>query len=317
MLHSGSMTNVVRVLVAVVAVVAAALLVSARLRTPAEVSTDGRIHIAASFYPLAEFSRQVGGAHVEVNTVVPAGSEPHEYEPTPEELARVYTAAVFLFNGSGLDPWAERVADEIAQRSVRVINMSDQLPLLAAATVEGQADDRQFDPHVWLDPILAQRAVGVILDAFIAVDPEHAPAYRSRAAAYHELLKQLDQDFRSGLQLCARRDLVTSHAAFGYLAKRYDLSVLNIAGLSAEEEPSARRVSELARAAREKQIRYIFFETLVSPKLAQTLASEIGATTLVLNPLEGLSDEEQRSGKDYLSIMRDNLRNLRVALECQ
>lgn len=311
------MKNFARVLLVIVVTAVGGFFISTKLRTDSLVPVDGRIRVAASFYPLAEFARQVGEDRVHVTTVVPADSEPHDYEPTPEELARVYTAAVFLYNGSGIDPWAERVAAEVERSGVHTINMSAQLPLLSAPAGEDRGQAQRFDPHTWLDPVLAQTQVTVIRDALIAVDPEHAPAYRSRAAAYHKRLQQLDEDFRSGLQLCARRDLVTSHAAFGYLAKRYDLSVLNIAGLSAEEEPSARRVSELARAAREKQIRYIFFETLVSPKLAQTLASEIGATTLVLNPLEGLSDEEQRSGKDYLSIMRDNLRHLRVALECQ
>ncbi len=285
-------------------------------RQQPQTNTEG-VQVVASFYPLAEFARQVGGSLVHVTTVVPADSEPHEYEPTPQELAKVYGAAVFLYNGSGVDPWAERIAGELRQKGVRVINMSETVPLLSAPVVEGQASESPFDPHFWLNPVLVQKQVEIIRDAFIGVDPIHNSTYMSQAEVYKRQLQQLDQDYNNGLSVCARRDIVTSHAAFGYLATQYNLSVINISGISPEVEPSARVVSEIAKTAREKHINYIFFETLVSPKFAQTVASEIGATTLVFNPLEGLTHEEIQAGKNYLSVMRDNLQNLRTALECR
>lgn len=276
-----------------------------------------KIQVVASFYPLAEFARQVGGELVQVTPVVPADSEPHEYEPTPQEHALVYNASAFLYNGSGLDPWAERIAPELKQKGVRVVNMSEVTPLLSAPVVDGEEPESQFDPHFWLDPVLAQKHVEVIHDTLVAVNPADASTYQRQADAYREQLQKLDQEYQSSLASCKRREIVTSHAAFGYLAKRYNLSVINITGISPEEEPSARTLSEITRFAKQKNIQYIFFETLVSPKLAQTIASEIGAKTLVFNPIEGLTDEERQAGKDYLSLMRDNLQNLRLALECR
>ncbi|MDP3997334.1 MAG: zinc ABC transporter substrate-binding protein [Candidatus Andersenbacteria bacterium] len=285
-------------------------------RRGVNVSGQG-VAVAASFYPWAEFARQVGGDLVRVTTVVPAGSEPHDYEPMPQEMAAVYDADIFIYNGSGIDPWAERVAPDLRQKGVRVINMSDTVSLLSAPTVTGQPSEGQYDPHFWLDPVLVAKQIGVIRDALAAVDPAQAAVYGAQTDAYAAQLAALDREYRSGLQSCALREIVTSHAAFGYLARRYNLSVINIAGLSPEEEPSARTLSDIAQLARQKNIKYIFFETLVSPKLAQTVAAEIGAQTLVFNPLEGLTDAERQAGDSYISIMRDNLQNLRMALECQ
>lgn len=274
------------------------------------------VKVVASFYPLAEFARQVGGNAVHVTTVVPAASEPHEYEPTPQEIAQAYAAAVFIYNGSGVDPWAERIAPELTQHGVRVVTMSAVMPLLSAPLVLGGADEGLIDPHFWLNPVLAQKQVEAIRDALVAVDPAHAFVYTSQANTYKAQLVKLDGDYKAGLASCGRRDIVTSHAAFGYLAKQYNLVPINISGISPEEEPSARVLSEIADLAEQKHVSYIFFETLVSPRLAQTIASEIGAHTLVFNPLEGLTDVERQAGKNYISVMRDNLQNLRTALEC-
>ncbi len=274
--------------------------------------TEG-VQVVASFYPWAEFSRQVGGDLVQVSTVVPAGSEPHEYEPSPQDLARVYEADVFIYNGSGIDPWAERIASELEQKGGRVLNMSEITPLLALA--EGGAG--HFDPHFWLDPVLVESHLEAIRSALAAVAPQGAAAFQAHREAYVVQLRALDQAYRQGLAVCARRDIVTSHAAFGYIAKRYNLEAITIAGLSPEEEPSARTLSEITKSAREKNTKYIFFETLVSPKLAQTVADEIGADILVFNPLEGLTPQEVETGQDYLSVMRGNLQNLRIALDCR
>lgn len=278
------------------------------------------VQVVASFYPLAEFARHVGGNLVQVQTVVPAGSEPHDYEPTPQDVVGVHNASVFIYNGGGVDSWADKIAPELMQKGVRVINISDHVSHLANPSIEGKAAEEPegpFDPHFWLDPVLAQEQVKVISEALIAVDPEHAVTYTAQSEAYIAQLQSLDQEYQSGLASCVRRDIVTSHAAFGYLAKRYNLTPINISGISPEEEPAPRTLSEIAQIAKQKNIKYIFFETLVSPKLAQTIALEIGAKTIAFNPLEGITDEERQAGKDYLSLMRDNLQSLRIAMECR
>jgi zinc transport system substrate-binding protein len=284
------------------------------------ISTENtNIKVVASFYPLAEFSEKVGGKNVEVINIVPPGVESHDFEPTPQYIAKVYSARVFIYNGSGFDPWAEKIAPELEKRGVSVVNMTQYFELLRTEEhkEEEYHEGEEFDPHIWLDPVLVKKQVEIIRDTLKGVDSENAQEYESNAGNYLRELSQLDQKYKNGLASCVIRDAVASHAAFGYLAKRYGLNVVNIAGLSPEEEPSPKRMAEIADLARDKNIKYIFFETLVSPKLAETIASEIGARTLVFNPLEGLTPEDLSAGKNYVSVMEENLTNLKIALQCQ
>jgi len=273
---------------------------------------SGKIKVVASFYPLAEFTSQVAKEHAEVTNMTPAGAEPHDYEPTPQQIAGIYNAKLLVANGAGLDPWANKIKSDLQAHGIAVISLSDQFQLLPPPDQESTAD-----PHFWLDPALSQQEVGAIRDALIKVDPVNAGDYQKNAAGYIGQLKALDQQYQQGLASCTKHDVVTSHAAFGYLAKHYGLNQIAIAGLSPDAEPSAARMAEIAQEAKQKDIKVIFFETLVSPKLAQTIATEIGAQTAVFNPLEGLTDEELQQGKNYISVMQDNLNNLRSALECK
>jgi zinc transport system substrate-binding protein len=286
-----------------------------------KVLAEEKLRIAASFYPLAELARQVGGNRVEVINMTPAGVEPHDYEPTPRDIIRIRSAKVFLFNGGNTDAWAEKIQEDLKKRGVEVVNMSETLAksgeLLKGQEVVEESEKAGFDPHFWLDPVLMQKQAMVVRDVLIKVDPGNVEYYTKTAADYLNQLAALDQKYREGLAHCQIRDVITSHAAFGYLARRYNLNMIYISGLSPNEEPSPRRIADIARLARQKNIEYIFFEPLTSPKLAQTIAQEVGAKTLVFNPLEGLTDEEVQAGKNYISIMEENLKNLRIALRCQ
>jgi zinc transport system substrate-binding protein len=269
-----------------------------------EVAPTSKVGIVASFYPLAEFARQVGGDKVAVDTVVPAGIEPHDFEPTPQDIAGINKAALFIYNGGSLDPWAGKVNAELS-------------PLVKVLDMSSLVDCRSDDPHFWLDPVFAQKEVEIIRDALISADHPNAETYRQNAASYLGKLQALDREFASTLSSCANREIFTSHAAFSYLAARYGLKQSSIAGFSPDAEPSARQLAALADEAKARNIRYIFFETLSSSKLADTLSAEVGAQTLVLNPLEGLTSDEVKSGMDYISVMRQNLANLKLALECR
>ena len=285
---------------------------------------NGKLNVAASFYPLAFLSQQIGGDLVSVTQVTPGGVEPHDYEPTPQDLVAVHQAKVFIMNGAGVDGWADKVRDELEQNGVVTVRMLDKISPLGGFNEEGETDplnptstnaDVQ-DPHIWLDPVLVQREVILIRDAFLKADPAHADQYENNVIALISKLSALDQSYRSGLTGCALHDVVTSHNAFRYLAKEYGFITLAITGISPDEEPSAQRLAELADFARKNGVKYIFFETLVSPKLAQTVATEIGAQSLVLNPIEGLTPADTAKGADYLSIMKENLQNLRTAMQC-
>lgn len=275
---------------------------------------EKKISIVATFYPLQDFAESVGGDAVRVRSIVPAGTEPHDYEPTPQDIVSIYQADIFLLNGAGIDAWAEKIRPELERRGVTVVQMSEVVALLSAKAREGET--QVFDPHFWLDPVWVQKEAEALRDALILRDPSRADAYAENARRYIALLADLDREYREGLQRCELHTIVTSHQAFAYLAQRYGFEVISISGISLEAEVSPRALAEIAGTVRRLGLRYIFFETLVSPKIAETLAEEVGAQTLVFNPLEGLTDEERQAGKDYLSIMRENLNNLQTALQC-
>ena len=274
--------------------------------------SDG-VRVVTSLYALSDFAGHVGGGLVSVTNITPAGTEPHDYEPTPQDIARVYSADLFIFNGNGMDPWADKILPDLEAQGIVVLRMSDHVRSLEA----GPEGNGERDPHFWLDPGIAQKEVGIIADALTKIDEGHAKEYIQNRDSFIAALAQLDREYEAGLSSCLLHEIFTSHNAFAYLAARYNLGVRYIQGLSPDEEPSARRIAELADRARAENVRYIFFETLVSPRVANTLAGEIGAQTLVLNPIEGLTDAELRDGKDYISIMRNNLVALRTALSCQ
>ena len=261
-----------------------------------------QVQVVATFYPLAFLAEQVGGDLVQVTTVVPNGVEPHDFTPTPQDIVKVTNADVFIYNGSGFDTWAENIPaeDYIKARQIK-------------ASSAGTLDD----PHVWLDPVLAQGIVADIREAYSQLDPVHSISYNDNAEQVVAQLQQLDSDYKTGLANCDIRQAIVSHDAFNYLADRYAIELLPIAGLNPNDSPSAQTIVALSEVARTYGIRYIFFEELTSPKLSETLASEVGATTLVLSPIEGLTEEEQAAGDDYLSIMQRNLDNLALAMRCQ
>lgn len=280
---------------------------------------EEKISVIATFYPLEELARSVGGDRISVRSIVPTGAEPHEYEPSTQDILSVYEADVFLLNGAGVDAWAEKIRPELEQRGVKVRQMSENISLLSHAPEEEgeEAETNPYDSHFWLDPVNAQEEARAIATTLIERDPAGEVAYLERRDETLEKLSALDNEYRNGLKVCRQNTIITSHNAFSYLAERYGFMTLSISGISPEAEPSPRRLAELANVMQEKKIKYVFFETLVSPKVSETLARETGATALVFNPIEGLSDEERGKGEDYFTIMRKNLNNLKTALECQ
>lgn len=290
---------------------------------PAEDRGTEKLTVAATFYPLAEFAARAGGDQIEVIQIIPDGAEPHEYEPSPRDIALIYSADIFLVNGAGLDVWAERIREELEGKGVKVIVMAEHIDLLKSGG-DGHADEENeahggngTDPHFWLDPLNAVKEVEIIRDALIEKDPANADLYKKNTDAYIKLLREIDSQYEIKLSSCDQNEIITSHAAFGYLADRYGFTQTGISGISPQEEPSTAKIAALADLAKSKNIKYIFFETLVSPRLAETLAAEVGAQTLLLHPIGGLNAEDIASGKNYATLMLDNLTNLSIALECR
>ncbi len=283
------------------------------------------LKVAASFYPLAFFAEQVGKDLTDVTQITPGGVEPHDYDPSPQQLATVQDARVFIMNGAGADAWGDKVIDGLKRNGAVTLRMTDVIKPMGGFNEEGNADPLKpsaananaYDPHIWLDPVLAKKEIALIRDAFIQADPAHAVQYARNANDVTGQLSSLDREFRRGLQHCAVKDAVVSHNAFRYMAQEYGFSTLAVAGLDPEQEPSPERIAQLADFGKKNGIKYIFFETLASPKIAEALADEIGAQSLVLNPIEGLTENEEKNGDNYLTLMRQNLQNLRTAMQCR
>jgi zinc transport system substrate-binding protein len=282
------------------------------LRNPT--APTNKIKVTTSFYPMAEFARQVGGDKVDVTTMVKPGTEPHDYDPAPGDLAHLYQSRLFVYNGAGLEKWVDRVQPDLAANHITAVKASSGIPLRSTAP---GSDETGADPHVWLDPVLAQQEVANIEAGLVQADPTNAAYYHDHASQFKAKLAHLDRSYHDGLMTCARRDIITSHQAFGYLGDRYHLDVLTLSGLSPDAEPTPQQLAAAAQFARDHQVKYIFFETLASPKLSETVAREVGAQTLVFNPLEGLTDDQIAAGANYLTVQQDNVNHLRIALDCK
>jgi zinc transport system substrate-binding protein len=280
---------------------------------PAKGGPSGdRMPVVASFYPLFEFAQRIGGDRVAVRNLVPPGAEPHDYEPTPRDVQAMHRARVIVFNGVGLEPWGRRLLEGLPAGVVRV-NASEGISL---ATISSGEDRGRRDPHVWLDPVRAQQQVDNVLAGLVGADPSGRGAYEANAAAYKRQLAALHGRFARRLGPCRKKVFVVSHIAFGYLAARYGLTQIAVSGLEPEAEPSAAKLREILRLIRRHDLRVIYYETLVSQRVASTIAREAGIRTLVLNPIEGLTRRDIQQGRHYVSVMDDNLRNLAEGLDC-
>jgi zinc transport system substrate-binding protein len=266
-----------------------------------ETSVGAEKTVVAGFYPLAWAAEQIGGQGLEVVNLTPPGAEPHDIELTPRDVQRVHDADLVLYLGSGFQPALQKAVEKRPGPSLDLLERQQLVP--------GGADEQgRYDPHVWLDP---SRFAEIVTAIGPALDDEEA------ATRLAERLRALDAEMAAGLGSCRRHEIVTSHAAFGYLAKRYGLRQIALTGLSPEAEPSPRDLEALIGEVRRSGATAVFFETLVSPKLAETVAREAGAESAALDPLEGLTEDEVAAGQDYVSIMRNNLATLRAALGCR
>ncbi len=260
--------------------------------------TDGEVSVLAAFYPLQFAAERVGGDAVTVDSLTPPGAEPHDVELTPQQVAEVAEADLVVYI-KGFQPAVDEAV--AAQASDRAIDVSADVPL------------RDSDPHVWLDPTNMVVIADAIADRLATIDPEAAAGFRANAESLDADLQLLDGEWRDGTAECSSRDLVVSHEAFGYLADRYDLTQVGISGLSPESEPTPGQLAEITDFVRANDVRTIYYETLVDPKVAETVAAETGAQTAVLDPLEGLAEG---SSDDYLSVMRTNLDTVKSGQPC-
>lgn len=282
---------------------------------------DGRLQVLASFYPLQFITQEIGGDLVDVTSLTPTGAEPHDLELSPAAARSVGDADLVVY----LSDFQPAVDDAIAQREpAHVVDAADSANL-EAHELQGEEDDHgeehsaddghdhgALDPHFWLDPQRLSAVSEDVVAELSAIDPDNADTYAQRGQELTASLTDLDTAFTDGLAQCDSQLLVTSHEAFGYLAERYGLEQVGISGIDPEAEPSPARIKEVSAIIKDRGVTTIYFETLVSPKVTETLASDLGITSAVLDPIESLSDPDG----DYRSVMMSNLEALQAGLGC-
>ena len=272
-----------------------------------------KLQIVASFYPLYFLSEQIAGDKADVVNITPAGAEPHDYEPTAQDIAQIENSKLLVLDGTGLEAWGNNIKQNLNPKNTTVLIVGDGI--IDQKVMEDGQD--VIDPHIWLSPPLVKQITDKITQALIQIDPANSNYYQTNANSLKAKLDNLDVEYKQGLSNCAEKNIITSHAAFGYLATTYGLNQVSIAGLSPDAEPSPQQLADITKFAKANNVKFIFFESLVSPKLSDTIANEIGAKTLVLNPIEGLTNDEISQGKNYFTEMQNNLSNLKTALQCK
>jgi zinc transport system substrate-binding protein len=274
--------------------------------------SDGKLQVTASFYPMYFFASRIGGDKANVISITPASAEPHDYEPTTQDLVAIQNSNMLVLNGGALEAWGNKIKGQLPA-NVLVVTAGEGL---ANKQLNENGQIIQ-DPHIWLDPILAKKEVAVIEKGFEKIDPKDSTYFQVNAQKLNSDLDTLNTEYSHAFTNCAQTDFITSHAAFGYLGAQYGINQIPISGVSPDEEPSTQKLVEITNLVKARNIKVIFFESLISPKLSDTIANETGAKAMVLDPIEGITKDGLATGQNYLTIMKQNLNNLQIALQCQ
>ncbi|MBD3918668.1 zinc ABC transporter substrate-binding protein [Paenibacillus sp. PR3] len=305
---------------ALIMIAAIALLLSGCGSSASSKLSADKTNVVTSFYPLYYLASEIGGDYANVINLIPTGVEPHDWSPKSRDLDTAANAQLLLYNGAGLEGWIDDFLEGLPKGSQLMTGaMSDGISLLDADSEEAHEDhdhgDLDVDPHTWVSPKSMLVMADNVKQMLIKADAAHEEQFRANYEKVAEQLKTLDEQYTRELGAVKKHDIVVSHQAFGYLARDYGLHEQSIMGLSPDAEPRAQDLLKLAKFVKENDVKYIFFEELVSGTLAETLANEADVDTLVLNPVEGLTDKQQKNGDNYVTIMESNLQNLLKALQ--
>ncbi len=282
-----------------------------------------KLQVIVTLFPLYDMARAIGGEHATVSLLLPPGAEAHSFEPRPGDILRLHQSDLFIYTGPFMEPWAESLLKGVDSKRLGAINAGIGIPLLKQGKEQADADGHEHghgggDPHIWLDFRNAETMVTTIATGFTAKDPAHAASFRLNAQRYRARLAELDRRYRSGLADCGSRTVIhAGHFAFGYLAKRYGLRYLSAFPSSGDSEPNARQMATMVELVRSTGVGAIYYEELVSPRLADTLAKETGSRLLLLSAAHNVSREELARGITLPEIMEHNLENLRQGLKCR
>jgi len=265
-----------------------------------------QLKVLASFYPLYEFTKIIGGERIDVSVIVPSGIEPHDWEPTIQDLQKMQNADIIVINGIDLEPWITKLVS--VNPDILIVDTSNGISLL-------EKDKHMFnnkiqnDPHIWLDPVLAKKQIQNIVDGLIRIDPQNTDYYQENANAYNSKLILLDNKIRNELSICVKKDFLAFHDAFSYFANEYGLNQNTIIGINSSEEPTALTLQQIVQKAQNLDLHIIFTEEAVNPRISEVIADEIGAKVLTLSPIE-----IYEKNSDYIIRMEQNLSNLKEEL---
>ncbi|MBM2852283.1 MAG: hypothetical protein HW420_830 [Candidatus Nitrosotenuis sp.] len=278
-----------------------------------------KLNVVASFYPLYEFSKNVARDKAEVSAFIPIGVEPHDWEPSANDILNLKESSIFVYNGVGMEPFVDKLIDSGEYNNVKFVETTEGINLIQTNDEHQNEPDNHtvYNPHVWLDPVLAKHQVMMIKDAMIDADPDNKKYYEDNANAYSIKLDELNSKIQTELSHCKKDTFMPFHDAYSYFANRYGLKTLPLSGVSPESEVTATDLREFVDFIQKNEIKTIYSEELVDPKLATTLAEEADAQVLIFSPLEGLTNQETIDGITYLDKMNENVQNLKIGLECQ
>ncbi|AKU26140.1 High-affinity zinc uptake system binding-protein ZnuA [Geobacillus stearothermophilus] len=307
---------------------ASALLYGCQSKPENETGTSNdRLTIYTTVYPLEDFTKKIGGDLVEVKSIYPPGAEAHTFEPTTKTIEQIAGADAFIYIGHGMEPFAEKLKETLQNEHVQFLAATNGIELLESNHEEGHEEEHQDehgeehehdhgdkDPHVWLDPIRSIAVAENIRDLLVELNPEKKEQFNQNFAALKAKLERLDGQFRSVIEKAPKKEMLVAHAAYGYWEDRYGLRQLSVSGLSPTNEPSQKELAALIDLAKRHDIRYVLFERNTPAKIAETVQREIGAKALYLHNLESVTDEDRKQGRDYFDLMEENIKTIEQAL---
>jgi len=314
-------------------------LVCACQKKEAQAPEQKKLTVVTTLFPLYDFARTIGGDRADVNLLLPPGIEPHTFEPKPADVVKVSKADLFVFTNEYMEPWAKSFISGLPANNITVVDTSTGVTLQKGAPEEeehegehgdeghghddhAEADHHHhhggMDPHIWLDFANARIMVDNILSAMVAKDPANRDYYSARAETYKAGLKKLDDEFRTGLSRCGKRVLLHGgHYAFGYMARRYGLQYRSASAVNADAEPTPAKLADLVKLMRANGLKYVYSEELLSTRSAETIAKECGATVLMLHGAHNISRDDLAHGVTFISLMKKNLEQLRIGMQCR
>ncbi len=299
-------------LIIIIAVAAVAVLYYSNYSNQPASGNNSKLNVIATFYPLYDFTQNIGGDKVTVSILVPETVDVHDFEPTPSSITAISNADVLIYNGVDLEPWIQDIVTASGNTNLIQVDTSKGINLLPVAQ-QFQSGNQILDPHIWLDPLNAKQQVNNILQGLIQADPDDTEYFTQNAQAYQAKLDQLNTEAINATTNTATTYFVTFHEAFAYFANQYNITQLPILG-PFEEEPSPSDIQNVITTINQYHLHYVGYESLENPAISQSIGTQTNASLLEMNPIEGLTAEQKATGDNYITLMQNNINNVHLAL---